>query len=165
MVKGKGTCGSSIKEPFIQKVTATHAWITVKLTFLWLLIPVTELRILIHLYIFPKYQEFYLRLWPMVIEQIIDVLHTVSCLSWNNKENLVRQYCMWTYFMSYTSLHEVLWENLPFYLKISLFREEVITRLGACSLAVSAFLSACWISKKKEVISFYFSMQCQTDRC
>lgn len=147
IVKGKGTCGSSIKEPFIQKVTATRAWITVKLTFLWLVI---QLRILIHLYIFPKCQDFYPRWWPIVKEQIIDVLGTASSLSWNYKENLVRQYCMWTYFMSYISLNEGLWENLPFYLKFSLLREEVIEHLGAHSGAVSAFLSACWISKKRK---------------
>lgn len=45
--------------------------------------------------------------------------------------------------MSYISLNEGLWENLPFYLKFSLLREEVIEHLGAHSGAVSAFLSAC----------------------
>lgn len=141
-------------------MTATHAWITVKLTFLWLVI---QLRILIHLYISPKCQDFYLRWWPMVKEQIIDALRTVSFLSWNYKENPVRQYCMWTYFMSYTSLKEGLWENLPFYLKFSLLREDVIIHLGAHSGAESALLNTCWISKKRSSFLLFF-YTVQTDR-
>lgn len=41
------------------------------------------------IYIFPKCQDFYLR-WSMV-KGIIDVLRSASFLSWNYKENLVRQ--------------------------------------------------------------------------
>lgn len=158
VIKGKGTCRSSIEAPFIQKLTATNAWITtVKLTFLW---PVIQLRILIHLYNFPKCQDFYLRWWPMVKEGIIDVLHSASFLSWNYKENLVRWYCMWNYFMNYTSLNEGLWEELPFHLKSSLLRDKVIRHLGAHSGAVSALQIACWVSKIWKL--FLFSFLCTT---
>lgn len=152
VIKGKGTCRSSIEGPFIQKLTATNAWITtVKLTFLW---PVIQLRILIHLYIFPKCQDFYLIWWSVVKEGIIDVLRSASFLRWNYKENLVRLHCMWTYFMNYTSLNKGLWEEVPFHLKSSL-REKVIRHLEAHSGAVSALQSACWVSKNMEVISFF----------
>lgn len=60
--------------------------------------------------------------------------------------------------MSYTSLKEGLWESLPFYLKFSLLREEVIAHLGAHSGAVSAFLHAESAKKGSIFLLFFYAV-------